>query len=83
MKRDIPTCFKKVSLGLDLRSAATEDHACQVRCAPELREDWDRLTGRQENNATACDSDKERTCRRDRAVGSEPSGASLGSMASL
>lgn len=29
---------KKISLGLDLRSAATEEYACQVRSAPELRE---------------------------------------------
>lgn len=37
-------CFKKASLSLDL--ASTKEQACQVRCATELREDWERLAGK-------------------------------------
>lgn len=37
MITDFFICFKKASLCLDLKNASTEEQACQVRHAAELR----------------------------------------------
>lgn len=66
----VPTCFKKASLGLDLKNVSMQKQTCQGRYATELG-----LIGRQESKGTAHDSEKGRTCRADRAVGSEQNGA--------
>lgn len=51
----ITACFKKASLGLDLKTASKEEQAWQVSHATKLG-----LIGRQESNGTACDSVKNR-----------------------